>query len=113
MFELLSQEQIIVIATALIIQAIKIIWVQLLKQPKPSKGQIRWLVFIAAVPLAYFVGEFGIPPLGEDPMKFAVTLIAAAGEVLLFAHVLYEAILKGVLEWLDAKLLGGRTALAP
>ena len=113
MFDLLSQEQIIVIVTTLIIQAIKIIWIQLLKQKKPSAGQTRLLVFAVAVPLAYFVGEFGIPPFGDDPMKFAITLIAAAGEILLFAHVLYEAILKGVLEWLDAKILGGRTALAP
>jgi len=113
MFDLLSQEQIVVIVTALIIQAIKIIWVQLLKQSKPTKGQTRLLVFIVSVPLAYFVGDFGIPPFGEDPMQFAITLIASAGEILLFAHILYEAILKGVLEWLDAKLLGGRTALAP
>jgi len=113
MFNLLSQEQIIVIATALIVQAIKIIWIKLFQQPKPSKGKIRIFVFVVAVILAYFLGDFGLPPIGEDPMKFAITLIASAGEVLLFAHVLYEAILKGVLEWLDAKLLGGREALAP
>ncbi len=69
--------------------------------------------FVVAIPLAYFVGDFGVPPFSEDPMKFAITLIAMAGEVLLFAHVLYEAILKGVLGWLDTKLLGGRTVLAP
>jgi len=96
-----TQEQIVVIVTALIVQAIKIIWVKLLGQPKPSVGRIRQLVFIVAIPLAYFVGDFGVPSLGEDPMGFAVALIAAAGEVLVFAHVLYEAILKGVLSWLD------------
>ena len=113
MFDLLSQEQIIVIATALIIQVIKIIWVQLLKKPKPSKGATRFIVFAVAVPLAYFVGDFGVPAFSEDPMQFAITLIASAGEVLLFAHVLYVAISEGVFEWLDAKLLGGRKALAP
>jgi len=118
MFDLLSPEQIVIIVTALIIQGFKIIWIGLLKKPKPSKGTTRLIVFIVAVPLAYFVGDFGIPPLGEDPMQFAVTLIAAAGEVLLFAHVLYEAILKGVLEWLDktvwAKIpILKRVALAP
>lgn len=112
MFDLLSQEQIVIIVTALIVQGIKIIWIGILKKPKPSKGTTRWIVFIVAVPLAYFVGDFGVPPFGEDPMLFAVTLIASAGEVLLFAHVLYEAILKGVLEWLDSKILK-RKALAP
>ena len=113
MFDLLTQEQIIVIVTTLIIQGLKIIWVQLLKQPKPSAGVIRWIVFAVAIPLAYFMGGFNLMIPTDEPMKFAMALIAEAGEILVFAHVLYEAILKGVLEWLDAKILGGREALAP
>lgn len=113
MFELLTQDQIIVIATAAIIQLLKIIWVKLLKKPKPSAGQIRWIVFIVAIPLAYFMGGFNLMIPTEDPMKFALALIAEAGEILLFAHVLYEAILEGVLKWLDEKLLKRSKVLAP
>ena len=109
MFDLLSQEQIIVIVTALIIQALKVIWVGLLKKPKPTAGQIRLLVFVVSIPVAFGFGGFGLPELSGDPMQFAIALVAAAGEVLLYGHVLYEAILKGVLEWLD----GGRKMLAP
>jgi len=109
MFDLLSQEQIIVIVTALIIQAIKIIWVGLFKKPKPTAGHTRLLVFIVSIPVAFVFGGFGLPELGEDPMQFAIALIAASGEVLMFAHILYEAILKGVLEWLDR----GKKLLAP
>lgn len=109
MFDLLSQEQIIVIVTALIIQAIKIIWVGLLKQPKPTKGQTRLLVFVVSIPVGLAVGGFGVPELGEDPMQFAIALVAMASEVLLYGHVLYEAILKGVLGWLDK----GKELLAP
>ena len=109
MFDLLSQEQIIVIVTALIIQAIKIVWVGLLKLPKPSKGHTRLLVFVVSIPLALALGGFGIPEFGEDPMQFAIVLVTAAGEVLMFAHIFYEAILKGVVGWLDK----GRAILAP
>ena len=109
MFDILTQEQIIVIVTALIIQALKVIWVGLLKKPKPTAGQIRLLVFIVSIPVAFGFGGFGLPEMSGDPMQFAITLIASAGEVLMFAHILYEAILKGVLEWLD----GGRKLFAP
>lgn len=109
MFDLLSQEQIIVIVTALIIQAIKIIWVGILKKPKPSKGKTRFLVFIVSIPVGLAVGGFVAPELGENPMQFAIALVAAAGEVLVFAHVFYVAILDGVLGWLDK----GKELLAP
>jgi len=109
MFDLLSQEQIIVIVTALIIQALKIIWVGVLKKPKPSKGKTRLLVFIVSIPVALIGGGFAAPVAGENPMQYAIALVAMAGEVLLYGHVLYEAILKGVLEWLDK----GKKLLAP
>lgn len=109
MFDLLSQEQIIVIVTALIIQAIKIIWVGLLKKPKPSKGHTRFLVFLVSIPVGLAVGGFVAPELGENPMQYAIALVTAAGEVLVFAHIFYEAILSGVLGWLDR----GKKLLAP
>ena len=109
MFDLLSQEQIIVIVTALIIQTIKIIWVGLLKKPKPTTGHTRLLVFVVSIPVAFAFGGFGLPEVGENPMQLAIALVAVAGEVLMFAHILYEAILKGVLEWLDK----GKKLLAP
>ena len=109
MFDLLSQEQVIVIVTALIIQALKIVWVGLFKQPKPTKGVTRFLVFAVSIPVALAFGGFGVPELGENPMQYAIALIAVASEVLVFAHLFYEAILSGVLGWLDR----GKKLLAP
>lgn len=109
MFDLLSQEQIIVIITALLIQAIKIVWVGLLKKPKPTKGHLRFLVFVVSIPVGLAVGGFVAPELGENPMQYAIALVIAAGEVLVFAHIFYEAILKGLLGWLDR----GKKLLAP
>ena len=109
MFDLLSPEQIIVIVTAVIIQVIKIVWVNLLKKPKPSKAFTRLLVFVVSIPIGLLIGGFGVPELGEDPFQFAIALVTMAGEVLIYAHVFYKGILAGVLEWLDK----GRALLAP
>ena len=109
MFDLLGPEQIIVIVTAVIIQVIKIVWVNLLKKPKPSKAVMRLLVFVVSIPIGLVIGGFVAPELGENPMQYAIALVAAAGEVLLYAHVFYKGILAGVLEWLDK----GRALLAP
>ena len=109
MFDLLSQEQIIVIVTALIIQVLKIVWVGLFKQPKPTKGVTRFLVFAVSIPVALIFGGFVAPELSENPMQYAIAIVAAAGEVLVFAHVFYEAILSGVFGWLDR----GKKLLAP
>ena len=116
MFDILSPEQIIVIVTALIIQFIKIVWVGLFKKPKPSKGHTRLIVFIVSIPVGLAVGGFAAPVLGEDLMQYAIGLVAAAGEVLVFAHVFYVAILDGVFGWLDTlgkAPVGGRKLLAP
>lgn len=109
MLDILSPEQIIVIAVAVIIQVIKIVWVNLLKKPKPSKAVTRLLVFVVSIPVGLAIGGFGVPEVGEDPMQFAIALVTMAGEVLLYAHIFYKGILAGVLEWLDK----GRALLAP
>ena len=109
MFDLLSQEQVIVIVTALIIQAIKVIWVGVFKKPKPTAGHTRLLVFVVSIPVALGFGGFAAPELGENLMQYAIALVATASEVLVFAHIFYEAILSGVLGWLDQ----GKKLLAP
>ena len=65
-----------------------------------------------AVPLAQMMLNcvFGGDGVGFiNLMQYAIALVAMAGEVLLFAHIFYEAILSGVLGWLDR----GKKLLAP
>ena len=100
-----------IIAT-LIVQFFSVVWVGLLKQPKPSKGVMRILVFVVAVVWGYADADIVLPPI-DDPMEFAIALLSAGSAVLVVAHNAYKVILEPVLEWVDAKLLGGRTILAP
>ena len=95
----------------LIVQFLKIVWVGIFKQPKPSAGILRIVVFVVAVAWGYF--DAGVEmPVYEDPMQFALALIEGVGLILIVAHNAYEVILKPVLGWLDSKILR-RAILAP
>lgn len=100
-----------IIAT-LIVQFFSVVYVGLLKQGKPSKGVMRIIVFVVAVVYAFFRAEYELPST-EDPMQLAIALLQTGLVVLGFAHNAYKIILEPVLEWVDAKVLGGRTVLAP
>ena len=95
-----------------IVQLLSVIWVGLLKQDKPTAGAMRIIVFVIAVVWGYFATEIEFPPL-DDPMLLAIALVEYGLVILVAAHNAYKVILEPVLEWVDAKLLGGRTILAP
>ncbi len=95
-----------------IVQLFSVVWVGLFKQPKPTEGMMRVIVFVVAVVWAYFATEIEFPAI-EDPMQLAIALLEYGMVILVVAHNAYEVILKPVLEWVDAKVLGGRTVLAP
>ena len=94
---------VIFLATA-IVQIINIVWVGLLKKPKPSIGSIRWVLFGTALVLAYFWNPVQLPAL-DDPMAFGVALIAIALEIFVFAQILYDKLLELVLGGLDRLVL--------
>lgn len=95
-----------------IVQLLSVIWVGLLKQEKPSAGIMRIVVFVVAIVWGYFATEIEFPPI-EDPMQLAIALMEYGMVILVAAHNAYNVILEPVLEWVDAKVLGGRTILAP
>lgn len=110
----LTPEQVMLLGlvTAGIIQSAKIVWMGLFKKPKPTEGQIRWIVFVVSIAISYFWSDVALPPI-TDPMAFAVDLIIITLNVFVFAHLIYATILKGVLEWIDGKILRGKKLLAP
>ena len=98
-----------------ITQGFKIVWIGMLKKPKPSKGQVRLFVFVLSVPVGLVFAGVELPPL-DDPMVFAQEIVLLAGAVLVYSGLAYEYLLNGVLGFLDkltfAKLVG-RSILAP
>jgi len=100
-----------IIAT-LIVQFLAIVWVGLLKQPKPSKGIMRWIVAGVAIIWGYFYADVTLPSF-DDPMLFIIALVEGLGAIVVIAHNAYEVILKPIMEWLDAKVLKGRSFFAP
>lgn len=104
---ILTGEQIITLSLVVwaVIQILSIIWCGLLKKPKPEKGIMRVIVFVIALPFAYFWSGVAIPVPGDNPVVFAVALVTAAGEILIFSGLIYDYILKGVFEWIDTTVL--------
>ena len=112
-----DQVQALSILTLVIIQFLKIVVVGLLKRPKPSKGVMRAIVFVAAFPIGFVFADAALPVYeGGDPMAFANEIFALGSAVLIQAGLVYGFILDGLLEFLDAKVLrrdGKTPILAP
>ena len=99
------------VITTLIIQFLKVVWVGIFKQPKPSVGVMRIIVFVVALVYGYFDAGIDFPAY-KDPMQFALDLIEFGGVIVVAADRAYHVILKPILEWLDSKVLR-RAVLAP
>ncbi len=114
----LSSEQLVALAVVVtvITQGIRIVWISLLKQPKPTASQTRLFVFVVSFPLgAIFAGE-ALPVYGGDPMQFAREVFAFGSVILIYAGLSYDYVLDGLLGFLDSFVLrrDGKTAvLAP
>jgi hypothetical protein len=108
---ILTAEQIAALALVVwaVIQFGKIVWVGIFKKPKPKKGTMRVIVFVIAMPFAYFWSGVALPIPGENPVEFAVALVAAASQILIFSGLIYDYILGGVFKWLDSAVLRRET----
>ena len=99
--------------TLAIIQGLKFVWVGLLKWRKPTKAQMRLLVFVLSVPIGLVFSGLTLPSI-TDPLEFAQALIATAGQVLVYSGLVYQFMLNDLLGWLDKPLVKrfGRALLA-
>ena len=112
----MSAEQLMVtvLVSSGIVQAIKIVYVGLLKRPKPSKLVLQVLSLAVSVVLAYFWrSPVALPDPTADPMTFALALVTAAGTILTFSHLVYAALLENLLKGVDALAFQRRGVLAP
>ena len=113
----LTEDQIsqLSVLVLVLIQAIKIVWISLLKRPKPTVGQMRLFVFVISVPLGYFYSGITLPPI-SDPMALAQAIFALGTQVLVVSGLVYEYVLQGLAGFLDEKVFGRagkRPFLAP
>ncbi|MGH9158183.1 MAG: hypothetical protein ACRD1K_20635 [Acidimicrobiales bacterium] len=115
LLQALTDEQTATVAllTLGIVQFLKVVYIGVLKRPKPSKGSMRLFVFVISVPIGYAFAGLVLPPVGEDPMAFAQALIGTAGAVLIQSGLVYDYMLDGVFGFLDYRVLGrkGKTPL--
>ena len=101
-----EQMTVTVLVAALLVQAIKFVWVGLLKQAKPTEGATRLIAFVVSAALAFlWRSPIALPIPATDPVAFAIALMAAAGEIFLFAHLDYDVVLDKLLTGLDALTL--------
>ncbi len=111
-----DQIQALSVLTLVIVQGLKVIYVGLLKRPKPSKGVMRLIVFALSIPIGVIFSDLVLPVFSGDPLAFANEIFAIGATVLIFAGLVYDFVLDGVLEFVDAKVLrrdGKRPILAP
>lgn len=108
----LSVEQVrtLIIVAVVITQAIKIVYVGLLKQPKPSEGVMRIIAFGASVVAGYFYSGVVLPPL-DDPMALATALLEGASTIFIFAHLAYEVFVSNFIGWLKGSSVSLLSAL--
>lgn len=108
----MSGDDIVLLAAigAGIVQLLKVIWVGLLGNPKPSVGVMRILVMVIAIGYGYINTDIALPVL-DDPLEFVTALVAAAGAVLVVAHNAYEVVLEPFLAWIDEKVLNRASGL--
>lgn len=104
---ILTAEQIIILSMIAfaIVQVIDIGWVKLLKKPKPQKGTLQIICFVASVPLAYFWGGVQPPIFEGNIFAFVSTLLTASSTVFVVAQVVYDKLMEPILGWIDTKVL--------
>ncbi len=108
-----EQTFVVMLATSGVVQGIKIVYIGLLKQPKPSVGVQRVLAFLVSVGLAYFWrSPVALPDPGVDPVAFGLALLTAASAVLGGAHLIYDVALDDILSGLGQALFR-RNVLSP
>jgi len=86
-----------------LVQAIKYVWVGLLKKMKPSARVLGAIALVIAVVGAYFWRDpVVLPDPSVDPVAFGSALLSVAGAIFAAAHFFYEFVLD--------KLIGGLAA---
>ena len=109
-----TQLMVTVLVASGLVQAIKIIWVGLLKRPKPEKLTLQVLSFVVSVGLAYFwQSPVTLPDASANPSAFAIALVVAAGEIMVFSHLVYVALLENLLKGIDALAFKSAKVIAP
>ena len=112
-----EQMTVTVLVASLPVQAIKLLWVGIGRQPKPPEGVMRVIAFIVSAALAFlWRSPVALPAPTADPVAFAIALMTAAGEIFIFAHLVYDVLLDKLLTGLDNLTLARlfkRPMLAP
>lgn len=107
--QILTDEQTLVLSLVAmaILQFLKIVWVGLLKRPKPSTGVMRWALAVIGIGFGVLWGGVKLPPL-DDPMTFLTALVTLAGTVVIYAGLVYDYLVERILGWLDTAALRSR-----
>ncbi len=114
----LTSEQLAALAIVVLVitQGTRIVWITLLKRPKPTPSQTRLFVFVVSFPLGAIFAAEALPVYGGDPMQFAREVFAFGSVILIYAGLSYDYVLDGLLGFLDSFVLrrdGKRAVLAP
>jgi branched-subunit amino acid transport protein len=112
-----EQMTVTVLVAALVVQALKFLWIGVGKRPKPSEGALRAVAFVVSAILAFlWRSPIALPAPASDPVAFAIALVEAAAVILIFAHLVYDVLLDKILTGLDTLTLARlfkRPMLAP
>lgn len=102
---------VISLVTMVVLWFLTIIWVGILKRPKPSELTLKWAVFIISALLAVVFNPVTLPALpvwGGDPATFVnalliytTALLAIALTIMKVAQFIFDQIWQKVMAWLD------------
>jgi hypothetical protein len=95
-----------------------VVWVGLLKKPKPEVNVLKVFVFGGSTVLAFFWAPFELPPLSTIPpiadglfvfvfglIDYAMELLAVAVLIFKFAQLIYDLAWQKFMVWLDEKVI--------
>jgi hypothetical protein len=122
---MLTIEQLATLATVatVVVWFLTVVYVGILKLPKPSANVLKTVVFAGSTVLAYFWSAVvlpAFPAFGGDLFVFAfglldwaVQLLTVAVLVFKTAQLIYDFLWSRLLTWLQEKVFAGRLTLMP
>ncbi len=87
-----------------IIWVATIIWMKLLKKPKPSREVMKVIAFVAATALAYLWTPIKLPDPNEDLFVFVTALLVSALSVFKVAQLIYDQIWRRITDRLGSSV---------
>jgi predicted permease len=81
-----------------------VVWMKLLKRPKPSENVMKGVVFVASTGLAFYWSPISLPDISAGIYPFVSALLVSALAVFKVSQAIYDYAWKPVTDWLGSSV---------